>query len=200
MYATGGDCSRSVASFRRFGSEPVIIGQGDSFSWQGRVTALYRWCREHPRQTVMQLDAFDTCCVSPIPADLSCDGVLFSAEANCWPDAGVAELYPPCPTRYRFLNAGAWLANTDNFVAFVEQHGLLSGVSDDQGAYTAAFLAGAAIRLDHECEVFHNLYRAQDDVEIRDGIYRVKSTGTVPLVVHGNGGSGIGAIWQACGV
>jgi hypothetical protein len=54
--------------------------------------------------------------------------------------------------------------------------------------------------LDHRCEICHNRYKATDDCEIHDGIYWVKSTGTAPLVVHGNGGSGIAEVWEAFGV
>lgn len=203
MYATrhDGRMDRSIESYRRIGGvSPIVIGDGGEHSWQQRIVALHRWCADHPGQVVLCVDAFDTCCVARLPKDLSCRDVLFSAEANCWPDANVADLYPLSPTRYRFLNAGAWLASTDAYVSFVERHGLLTGVTDDQGAYTTALLAGADVRLDYGCEVFHNRYNAQGDSEISDGIYWVKSTGASPLVVHGNGGSGIECVWEAFGV
>jgi hypothetical protein len=201
MYATRPGYSRSVASFRRFGIEPVILGLGERFTHQEKICIYYRWCVEHPGETVMALDAYDTCCVRAFSEDLSTDGVLFSAEANCWPEQSKAAEYPQSETRYRYLNGGAWLGNTSAFAAVCEQNGLLSGVTNsDQRAYTSAFLGGAAIRLDHGCEVFHSRYAAQDDCEIADGIYWVKSTGTAPLVAHGNGKSDIESVWEAFGV
>jgi hypothetical protein len=204
IYATRGDYTRTVESFRRIGGvEPVVIGDGEPFSWQGRVVALHRWCAEHPGEVVLHADAFDVCCVRRIPKDLAATALTFSAEANCWPDAHVAETYPPCDTRYRFLNGGVWIGSTESYVRMVEERGLLSGLDEsgtDQRAYTQAYLNGAGIVLDHGCKICHNRYKATDDWEISDGIYWVKSTGTAPLVVHGNGGSDIAEAWEAFGV
>jgi hypothetical protein len=201
IYANRGDYSRTVESFRRIGGiDPVVIGEGESFSWQARVVALHRWCFDHPGETVLCADAFDVCCVRKIPDSLFVPALTFSAEANCWPDAHIAETYPECGTRYRFLNAGLWIARAEDYIAFVERHGLLAEVTDDQRSYTAAYLTDTSVKLDHGCEVFHNRYKAADDAEIHDGIYWVKSTGTAPLVVHGNGGSGVAEVWEAFGV
>jgi len=200
MYATRDGYARSVASFRQFGIEPVVLGQGENFTFQAKVAIYYQWCREHPGETVMTLDAYDTCCVRAFPEDFAVDGVLFSAEANCWPDANRAAQYPSCSTRYRYLNSGAWVANSTDFTELVDRRGLLSDVDDDQRAYTSAFLEGAAILLDRDCSLFHSRYAALDDWEIRDGIYWVKSTGTAPLVAHGNGKSDIESVWEAFGV
>jgi hypothetical protein len=191
---------RAMESFRRIGGvEPVVVGMGDTHSWQGRIAALYAWCLEHPAASVLCVDAYDTCCVRSLYG-LLCGGLTFSAEANCWPDQERANDYKPCDTRYRYVNAGVWFGEGGAYCQLVEARGLLAGVTDDQRAYTAAHLAGEPFAVDHRCHIAHNRYLAEDDWEIRDGIYWVKSTGTAPLVVHGNGGSSIDVVWEAFGV
>lgn len=194
------EMSRMAESFRRIGGvDPVVLGAGESHSWQARISAIYGWCNDHRHSSVLCVDAYDTCCVRSLLGIIA-HGLVFSAEANCWPDRQRAGDYPPCETRYRYLNAGVWIGEAAAYCGFVEKYGLLSGVDDDQRAYTAAYLDGAAISLDHACHVAHNRYAADNDCEISDGIYWVKSTGTAPLVVHGNGGSGIEDVWGVFGV
>lgn len=191
---------RAMESFRRIGGvDPVVVGMGEMHSWQGRILALYAWCREHPAASVLCVDAYDTCCVRSLYG-VMCGGLTFSAEANCWPDPGRADDYQPCDTRYRYLNAGVWLGEGGAYCKLVETRGLLAGVTDDQRAYTAAHLAGEPFAIDHGCHLAHSRFLAEDDCEIRDGIYWVKSTGTAPLVVHGNGGSSIDVVWESFGV
>jgi hypothetical protein len=202
MWATNwnDEINRSVMSFTRIGGvQPVIIGMGERHSWQARIIGLHRWCADHAGESVLCVDAYDTCCVGRVP-DMTFDGLCFSAEANCWPDQRLASQYPQCDTRYRYLNAGAWWGRADAYCEMVERFGLLSGVDDDQRAYTRAYLHGAGIELDHRQSMCHNRYAAEDDCEIKDGIYWVRSTGNPPLVAHGNGHSDIKSIWEAFGV
>jgi hypothetical protein len=192
--------NRSVTSFSRIGGvQPVMLGMGERHSWQARIIGLHRWCAAHPGESVISADAYDTCCVSRIP-HMAFDGVCFSAEANCWPDQHLASQYPSCDTRYRYLNAGVWWGSTDAYCEMVEQFKLLSGVDDDQRAYTRAYLGGTGITLDHRQSLCHSRYAAEDDGEIAGGIYWVKSTGNPPLIVHGNGRSDIESVWEAFGV
>ena len=60
---------------------------------------------------------------------------------------------------------------------------------DDQAWYGAHYLAkDSVITLDHDCRVFQNLIgRTVDDFEWQDGKWRNKSTGSTPVVLHGNG-------------
>jgi procollagen-lysine,2-oxoglutarate 5-dioxygenase len=208
MWATRrtAEMDRVVESFRRIGGvEPVIVGMGEQHSWQARIIGLHRWCAEHPSESVLCVDAYDTCCVQRVP-DMTIAGLVFSAEANCWPDKSLASEYPQCGTRYRYLNAGVWLGNTDAYCEMIERCGLLSGVDDDQRSYTRAYLdsrshlGGIGISLNHSQGLCHNRYGAEDDWEIADGIYWVRSTGEAPLVAHGNGGSDIKSVWEAFGV
>lgn len=191
---------RAMESYRRIGGiEPVVVGMGETHSWQNRIAAVYAWCREHPAESVLCVDAYDTCCVRSLYGVL-CGGVTFSAEANCWPDKSRENDYPPCETRYRYVNAGVWFGEARAYCRLVESCGLLSGVDDDQRAYTAAYLSSRAFAIDRSCHIAHSRFLAEDDCEIRDGIYWVTSTGTAPLVVHGNGGSSIDRVWEAFGV
>jgi hypothetical protein len=202
MYVTHGDCSRSVESFRKIGNiNPTIIGNGEVFSWYGRISSLYQWCLKHPNQKVLCVDGYDTCCVSSLEKDIqfNWDELTFSAEANCWPDKNLEPQYPQCDTKYRFLNGGVWFGLTNSYCKMIDDNGLLLGIDEqgtDQLAYTKAYINNVNISLDHKCQVCHNLFLSNDDYEINQGTYRVKSTGSLPIVVHGNGQSGIKTIWD----
>ena len=39
--------------------------------------------------------------------------IVFGTERYCWPKQEQAELYPPCPFKTRFLNAGMWMATSE---------------------------------------------------------------------------------------
>lgn len=200
MYASylNEQSGKVVDSFENVGGiRPTRIGSGVQHSWQKRIELLYAWCSEHPEELVLHIDAFDTCCVAPIGDIEPPQGIIFSAETNCWPDPSMAQRYPKSETPYRFLNAGLWLAKAKAYTRLVEHFGLLSGVVFDQLSYAQALLAGDSnIELDTNSNLFHNLFGASDDWEITKGVYRVRSTGSHPLVVHGNGGSGIEAVWE----
>lgn len=199
MYATmfTEEAAKAIKSFREIGGvEPTVIGLGKLHSWQTKIQTLYDWCTQNPNRLVLHADAFDTCCVAPLPNMELRNSISFSAETNCYPDSSLADCFPASPTRYRFLNAGVWLGNSSDYVKLVDDFGMLSGVQVDQLAYTQAFLSGRSnIELDTNCKFFHNLFRAQDDWAVVDAAYRVRSTDTTPLVAHGSGASGIAAVW-----
>lgn len=191
---------RVIESFRKIGGvNPIILGEGQAHSWQSRINNIYNWCKNNLNKTFIHADAFDTCCVRKI-YEFEVDDLIFSAESNCWPDGHLAEKYPECSTRYRFLNAGLWIGTTNKYIDLVDKQKLSVGVDDDQRAFTAAFLSKFPITLDYGCKLFHNRYQSEYDCTIENGLYKVNSTGTYPIIVHGNGKSDISSIWSAFGL
>lgn len=134
-------------------------------------------------------------------------GCLFSAEAWCWPLPHLEPLYPPSPTRWRFLNSGGYLAEIDYLGDYLLA-GADAGLTPDQTAgsdglrfedqawFSHKFLADRAnCRLDVRCKVFQTLGSGvvtadrhwSETFDIADGRVRNRETGTVPLFLHGNG-------------
>ena len=96
--------------------------------------------------------------------------VLFSSERNCWPDKGVAPLYPLHATHpespYRFLNSGAYAGSVAALRALFDELGAAAAPldADDQRLFTTYYLlsrgrAGAPpLALDAGARLFHGAW------------------------------------------
>uniref|UniRef100_A0A674GX86 PLOD1-3-like GT domain-containing protein n=1 Tax=Taeniopygia guttata TaxID=59729 RepID=A0A674GX86_TAEGU len=123
-------------------------------------------------------------------------GVLFAAEGFCWPQGGLAPLYPPAPPGGKpFLNSGGIVGYAPALWALVERWHFRDD-DDDQLFYTQLYLNSElrerlGLALDHHSRIFQNLNGALEELSIRfepDG-NRVRNdlSGTWPVVIHGNG-------------
>ncbi|XP_057899064.1 multifunctional procollagen lysine hydroxylase and glycosyltransferase LH3-like, partial [Melospiza georgiana] len=123
-------------------------------------------------------------------------GVLFAAEGFCWPQEGLAPLYPPSPPGGKpFLNSGGFVGYAPALWALVERWHYRDD-DDDQLFYTQLYLnrelrERLGLGLDHHSGIFQNLNGALDEVRIRfePGGNRVRNevSGSWPVVIHGNG-------------
>ncbi|XP_056366817.1 multifunctional procollagen lysine hydroxylase and glycosyltransferase LH3-like [Oenanthe melanoleuca] len=123
-------------------------------------------------------------------------GVLFAAEGFCWPQEGLAPLYPPCPPGGKpFLNSGGFVGFAPALWALVERWRFRDD-DDDQLFYSQLYLdrelrEELSLALDHHSQIFQNLNGALDEVTIRfePGGNRVRNeiSGAWPVVIHGNG-------------
>lgn len=122
--------------------------------------------------------------------------VVFSAEGFCWPDKNLAEKYPEVKVHEkRYLCSGGFIGYAKDIYEIVS-HKEIQNKEDDQLYYTEIFLDTGLrekwnIKLDKKSEIFMNLHGALGDVMLKykgshSYLYNVK-TGTVPIVVHGNG-------------
>ena len=134
---------------------------------------------------VLWADGFDTFLRHDEPRimssymDYGSPGILFSGEKNCWPDPGVAELYPQSAYPWRFINAGTWMAEISYLKNALESVIAFSGSEeDDQRLWTRAFLGGIlpTSKIDASCSIFQTMWETNLS-EIAD-----------PAVVHYNGG------------
>ncbi len=193
-----------LESCRRRGIEPLVLALGEpwrGFGW--RLKRLHGALQGLRCPYVLMADAYDSILVRDADAILETFArlghpLVASAETNCWPDAAKAEAYPPAPTRYRYLNAGGWIAERCYALTLFERLGVprLADWVDDQRFLTDAFLADPSIlRLDTRCELFQTLEGASGDLVYRDGIYN-RETGTYPSVIHGNGPSEAGDVMR----
>ena len=121
--------------------------------------------------------------------------IVFSTEGFCWPNPGLANLYPPVkPNEKRFLNSGGFIGYAPKIVAMLSEK--LNDSDDDQLYYTEIFLDPKRreelnMKLDTKSAIFQNLNGAMDEVTVKfkgnsSYLYNYM-TGHQAPVVHGNG-------------
>lgn len=251
MYADkeGDFMRRTIASCYRLGVNPTVLGWGQKewgyhTRWMAYV-AFARKCLAEGVSHILFLDAWDTCLLNPFGLDEVVNtygpfGLVFGAEANCWPDSyrsrEYRELYMKNGaggnnwtrlglegTPYLYLNCGVLLANCAYLCDLAAKAGLESlepGV-DDQRVMTGLFLQGQYdIAVDVKGHLAWNMWSHEDDGELvgcrldTDGDgnchihpqgcpslgFRLQSTGTRPVVAHGNGKSNIAKVYYALGL
>jgi hypothetical protein len=125
--------------------------------------------------------------------------IVFGAECYCWPDINQAGLYPACPHRCRYLNAGMWMATRDAALSFTQELVAIAAKRQkcDQGIVTDMFLSKShPIVLDTTCSLLFccNL-NSLDFLHLEAGRRpRTKDTGEEPCMFHGNGASDLRGI------
>lgn len=121
--------------------------------------------------------------------------LLFSAEAFCWPQWGLAPAYPPAGNGKRYLNSGGFVGFAPTVWRLVQRWRYRDD-DDDQLFYTRLYLdpalrAELGLALDHRSQIFQNLNGAIEEVKLHfeGGRPRVRNAlyGTAPVVLHGNG-------------
>ncbi len=113
--------------------------------------------------------------------------VVFAAEKTCWPDKSLSPAYPDIGSAYKYLNSGCFMGLASTLKQIVS--GSIADHEDDQLYYTKRFLAGKhSIALDSGCSLFQTVNYAKQDVQLAGRNFRNISTGTTPVVLHGNGG------------
>lgn len=89
--------------------------------------------------------------------------ILFSSESSCWPDASLVEKYPKS-TGNRYLNSGIFMGYANDIYKMLTVE-TIDDTGDDQLFYTKVYINKDVreklnIKLDHQSEVFQNLYGA----------------------------------------
>jgi hypothetical protein len=129
---------------------------------------------------------------------------VYNAEINIWsPGSFEPDDYPPCDTPFRYLNAGACIAEQKHMAYWyskwteggeaIPRH--LPGGDQDWVAEHFLLSYPDAIKLDTGCELFQCACGAQmgDDpiIQVSPGKVHNRVTGTDPLIIHFNGGTDI---------
>ncbi|KAH3821107.1 procollagen-lysine,2-oxoglutarate 5-dioxygenase 1-like isoform X1 [Dreissena polymorpha] len=203
---------RYLRSTKKYGLNTEVYGLGEA--WKGgdmqgqggghKVNLLRRELKKYKDRDdliVMFTDSYDVVLTSGSEDILEkfrkLDArVVFSAEGFCWPDKQLADKYPEVKLHEkRFLNSGGFIGYAKD-VYEVVSHGNIENTDDDQRFYTTIYLNVKlrekwSIKLDRRSEIFMNLHGALGDVMLKykgahSFLYNVK-TGTVPIVIHGNG-------------
>jgi len=115
--------------------------------------------------------------------------VLFSAEADIWPDAKLAEEFHSQPnnlgTKYQYLNSGTFIGQVGELKKMLSDS-TVSDDGDDQLFYQKIFLSGKYdAKLDYEGYLFQC---NEDRVLYSNGNLHNPVTDCCSCIYHGNGG------------
>jgi len=118
--------------------------------------------------------------------------VVFSAEANCWPDEDLKNKYPPIAEGKRFLNSGMYIGYAPELYHMITSSPLNETV-DDQRFFTKIYLddhqrGQLKFKLDHFSDIFQNM-DGHNDVQIRfddgkEAYILNKKHGSIPAIIH----------------
>ena len=133
-----------LASCRRFGHEPLILGWGQPWGGLGNKPRLLLKAIESGQITddhILFLDAFDTVLARP-PCDIMAAyaeydaPIVWGAERNLFPDIGCDRdaVFPASLGGFRYLNSGVCVAQTDAMLAALRQIGAADIPDDHKSA------------------------------------------------------------------
>jgi hypothetical protein len=200
-------------SLARFGVVPEVVGLGRQ--WLGLMTKPVRfrnWLRDQhfeEQDRVIYTDSWDVLfAASPDSIAAKCaelfgDAVVYCTEKSCWPLAELAHHFPDEGTPWRYLNGGAmcgpaWKLRTMFESMNLEQYGFDREDLDkpriepnDAVPLVKAFVEQPVlVKVDARCQVFQCFSECSaDEFEITEAGVKNKLTGTVPGILHFNGGS-----------
>lgn len=198
-----------LASLKRFGREPVILGQ--QCSWLGLMTKprLLREYLDKNWQSIdclIVFDAFDIVWArDPVAVVDEWHAMgrpfIIGGEQCIFPPEFAEKQFPQCASPYRFPNSGFIICTPQDMRAVLEamkmdhipneeqmpdgrvNHG------NDQREYIKMFLAQpVAMRIDSETKFVWNLHEAKEsEFDFSGPVPRNRVTGNCPAVFHGNG-------------
>jgi hypothetical protein len=205
-----------LASCRRFGHEPLILGWGQPWGGLGNKPRLLLRAIESGQITddhILFLDAFDTLLARP-PCDIMAAyaeydaPIVWGAERNLFPDIGCDRdaVFPASSGGFRYLNSGVCVAETDAMLAALkcikadeipDDHKSADGAHDvnpnDQEIWLNAFADMSMwhiprMALDTECRIALNMHSVSpDEMDVSGERIRIKCSGVEPCIFHANG-------------
>jgi hypothetical protein len=194
LEALAASCHRKGLGLHVLGLGNLWQGFGNKYLW----TAEYLDLQRLPADDVMVfVDAYDVLALADeaellAKFDASGARIVYTAEKVCYPDADLAERYPPSPTAYRFLNSGGAIGRVADMRAMIASIGFAT-TDDDQRAITRWFLEHpGTIALDTRCAFFLPLFAVTDAeiaLDTNEGRVTLLATGERPCFLHGNGPS-----------
>ena len=194
IYSPNVRTQQTVDSFVKHGYEVAV--NADSYKGNGQVLkdlfACFNRAVSGGHVLFTYTDGADTYCQHRfnVPENY----LLFSVEKACYPHTWVAEKYPPCESKWKYLNGGGYGGPLELAIQFFERYGLNQLPNDANGqhdymiAYLQAIKDGFPIKLDTQCEIFQTMAFA-DPTEfiVTDKQLVNVVTDTNPAILHFNG-------------
>jgi len=190
------------ASLKRFGYTYQVLNA--PFRFGGQMPHIYEWAKaQDPDLEFLYTDAYDTVALGKYPVTGGRLPIInnykpqmwISVEKACFPHPQLAELYPPAPFHWKYVNGGGWMTTAGYFCRLFEDKSYEQH-QNDQLWLTHEFLQHQhEIALDTSCRVFQSIaFEAGGDFTYG---HRLKNnlTGTEPVFIHGNGRTDMTKIW-----
>lgn len=215
-------------SLSRHKVQPIVLGFGQKWGGLGSKPKLLKQAIESGLVNTDRLIFVDSHDVifthSPEHVEEVFDStyemlydIVFNGERWIFPDPALGEHHPNTEFPYRYLNSGAAIGNTQDFLTMLEQMEVDSWPDDfqrpdgswshlnDQLEVQKKYLFGQVmphepkIRVDDRCYMFQTLVgESLENFDIsHPGVVRNLLTGTAPSIIHGNGPAKNEPVWNA---
>lgn len=198
-------------SVERLGLDLINVAETDRHVGNGEVLRLlHKAYKAIPPDTpVVYSDGADSFFLR-VP-EVPTKAILYSTEKAIWPnDTRYPEVKAyvegwnqhPGFTPWRYLNGGGYCGPAGLIVEFFERYGLISHPADangqlQQGAAYLAALKEFPIVLDQYCAQFQTIgFTEPGDFTVKGETLVNNITGTRPAVIHGNGRTAMGWVYE----
>lgn len=191
-----GKCEKLEQSLTKHGYDYHII----EHTWTGFLDKLkytYEYLKSLEGYThFIYTDAWDTVALTgPENIDISyIDGLILSAERNCYPYPEWAEKYPKVESPFCYVNGGGWAGTIESFIRLYESKTPTTEMND-QVWLTERYLSlhkEGWISLDHRCDLFQTIAFCEPERDfdlnkesLTFGMNKI--TCGFPIFWHGNG-------------
>lgn len=208
IYQPFDDASSSSHQFLRscnaFGYDIVNSAKKNYHVGNGEVLRLlYNTYRELD-EPVCYADGGDSFFLRPI--NIPTEKILYSTEKNIWPPVQSLQnrwATHEKKTHWCYLNGGGYCGPAKLIAEFFDRYGLnthdagVNGQWEQSEAYFLAIADGFPIELDQLCSEFQTIgFWAGNDFTINPGMLRNNLTGSMPALIHGNGRTPMGWVYE----
>lgn len=208
-----------IRSCDAFGYEVINVAKENYHVGNGEVLRLLYNTYKDLDEPICYADGADSFFLRPI--NIPTDRILYSTEKNIWPQTDelakewgwyyfdnelIKGSFANVPAHnWPYLNGGGYCGPSKLLAEFFDKYGLdkLGTIGDahSQRHQTLAFLRaqedGFPIELDQLCTEFQTIgFFNQSDFSILPGVLYNNLTGSTPALIHGNGRTDMGWIYQ----
>lgn len=182
---------------------PLIVEEMKSFSWAALVQWEAKLARAHPKDILVFVDAWDFLMLGrrdELEALATEQDVLLHSDAHCWPEPHKADLYPPCASRYRYVNGTGPMGKGEAIADLIDFgmdrfpiRGFEKSIfaDNDQRFFTDVFLyqdTGHSVKIDTSCRLSVALNSLGDTkYDVVGKRLLLYPLGTMPIFLHANG-------------
>lgn len=180
-------------------------------NYNDKIIAFHKYLVEHRHELTnfVYADSYDSFVLAPqseLEAKFSQpDKIVYGLEKACWPYPEKTIYFPSSISPYRHINGGGFMGSVENFIRLYDTNPILeSKAMNDQVWAQDNYinkLCDGLIGLDTDSKVFQcAAHSDSNDFEIieEDGLRRVLNlhTGARPVIMHGNGKTGMEWIYD----
>jgi hypothetical protein len=185
-------------SLDKFGWNYQILT--DKYTAYGsKMVNAYNYAKQCDESHLFITDAYDVIVLGAMDEALSNivwhpgKTIMFNSEKGCWPyPEKWKDIYPEGYSEWKYLNGGACFVETQTFIKMFEENPI-KHTDNDQVNLTEIYLNQRDkyfMELDTKCRCFQSVaFEAEDDFKLVNNRLLNLKTHTMPVFLHGNGGT-----------